>query len=231
MSLIRKARRHNIPLKLGVRGASGSGKTYSSILLAKGLMGGSLEKVVVIDTENSSADLYSHLGDYSVLPFTAPFEPQRYANAINICVKEGFQCIIIDSTSHEWEEVLKINEKLAKAKYFNNSFRAWAETTPIHEIFVRAILDAPVHVIACMRTKQEYAMEQNEKGKMQPVKVGTKEVMRDNFEFELTACFNIDMNHLSTMSKDRTDLFNDGIPFKITEQIGERIREWNSEQN
>ena len=32
-------------------------------------------KVAVVDTENHSADLYAHLGDYKVLRLTRPFTP------------------------------------------------------------------------------------------------------------------------------------------------------------
>ncbi len=223
MSLIRKAKRENIPLKLGVRGPSGSGKSYSSILLAKGLMGGSLEDVVVLDTENGSADLYSDLGDYSVLPFTPPFEPQRYVKAIQYCVDQGFKCIIIDSTSHEWQSCLDIHSKIG-----GNSFTAWKKITPMHDAFVEAILQAPIHVICTMRTKDDYVLEENSKGKVAPKKVGAKEVQRDSFIYELTAVFDVDINHLATMNKDRTNIFNTGIPFQITPDTGKAIRDWNS---
>jgi len=223
MSLIRRAKRENIPLKLGVRGPSGSGKSYSSILLAKGLMGGSLDEVVVLDTENGSADLYSDLGSYSVLPFKAPFNPDRYVKAIKYCVDEGFKCIIIDSTSHEWQACLDIHAKIP-----GNSFTAWAKVTPMHDGFIKAILEAPIHIICTMRTKQEYSMDKNDKGKIEIVKMGTKEIQRDGFEYELTASFNVDIFHNATMSKDRTNLFNNGVPFMISEETGKTIRDWNS---
>lgn len=223
MSVFKKAKRHNIPLKIGMRGPSGSGKTYSSILLAKGLMGGSLEKVALIDTENKSASLYSHLGDFSVLDFNPPFTPQKYVKGIEIAIKEGFECIIIDSTSHEWESCLEIHASIP-----GNSFTAWNKVTPMHKEFINAILQAPVHIIACMRVKQDYALEQNDKGKMAPVKVGLKEVQRDGFEYELAISFNIEQNHMATASKDRSSLFADGVPFKISEETGQKIREWNN---
>lgn len=223
MSLIRKAKRHNIPLKLGIRGPSGSGKTYSAILLAKGLMGGDLSSTVILDTENGSADLYDDLGDYSVLPFKPPFEPLRYKKALEYCVSEGFKCIIVDSTSHEWNACLDIHSKIG-----GNSFIAWAKVTPMHEEFVNAILQAPVHVICTMRTKQDYALEENNKGKMVPKKLGLKEIQRDGFEYDLTASFNVDIEHYATMSKDRTNIFNSGVPFMINEDTGKLIKEWNT---
>lgn len=226
MSLIKRAKRSNIPLKLGLRGASGSGKTYSSILLAKGLMGGSLSETAILDTENASANLYAHLGDYGVLPFGPPFKPQRYIDAIKYCIDEGVKCLIIDSTSHEWDGeggCLDIHSSMT-----GNSFMNWKKVTPMHNAFIQAILQAPIHVLCTMRTKQEYALEQNDKGKVAPTKVGMKEIQRDGFEYELTAVFNIDQNHMATMSKDRTNLFSDGVPFKITEETGKMIAEWNS---
>jgi hypothetical protein len=228
MSYIKVAKRENIPLKLGMRGASGSGKTYSSILLAKGLMGGSLEKVCILDTENKSANLYADLagGGYSVAPLEAPFSPKRYVDAINYIYKEGFECLIIDSTSHEWMGpggCLDMHSKIP-----GNSYTAWNKVTPMHDAFIHAILQTPMHVICNMRSKEDYVLAENEKGKVVPEKVGTKPLMRDGFEFELTCNFNLDERHQATMSKDRTSLFDDGIPFQITEETGAKIRQWNN---
>jgi Rad3-related DNA helicase len=96
---IRKAERKLAKIRLALQGPAGSGKTYSAILLASGLIGG-LSKVCIIDTENQSADLYAHLGDYLVLPLPKPHTPERYIEAIELAEKEGMQCIIIDSISH-----------------------------------------------------------------------------------------------------------------------------------
>ena len=98
---LRRATRKKAKIRLGLSAVSGGGKTYSAILVAKGLCT-DLSKVAVIDTENGSADLYAHLGDYNVLPLTAPFSPERYIEAIRTCEKSGMEVIIIDSISHEW---------------------------------------------------------------------------------------------------------------------------------
>ena len=57
---LRKSERKKAKIKLALQGAAGSGKTYSSLLLAKGLTNGDLSNVAIIDTENGSADLYAH---------------------------------------------------------------------------------------------------------------------------------------------------------------------------
>jgi len=79
---LRKATRQKAKIKLGLSSVSGGGKTYSAILIAKGLCGGDLSKVAIIDTENGSADLYSNLGNYNVLPLRPPYSPENYIKAI-----------------------------------------------------------------------------------------------------------------------------------------------------
>ena len=99
---LRKASRERVFLKIGLSGASGFGKTYSALLMAYG-MTGDWQKIAVIDTENDSASLYSDLGEYLTLNLSAPYSPERYIEAINLCEKSGIECCIIDSISHEWE--------------------------------------------------------------------------------------------------------------------------------
>jgi hypothetical protein len=221
-SPIKKAQRKEVYLKLGITGPSGSGKSYSALLLAKGIVG-DLSKVLVIDTENGSANLYSDLGEYSVLPFAPPFNPQRYVNAISLGVKEGFSLIIIDSISHEWDGTggcLDLHTK------YGGKFQDWAKVTPMHKEFIDSILQAKAHVICTMRKKQDYAMVEKN-GKTTVEKLGLKEIQREGFEYDLTLNFDINMDHLVTASKDRTGLFSDGLPFKITEETGKKIANWN----
>ena len=80
---LRKSERKNTKIKLALQGSAGAGKTFSSILLAKGLANGDLSKVVIIDTEAGSADLYAHLGNYNVISLKPPFTPTNYIQAID----------------------------------------------------------------------------------------------------------------------------------------------------
>jgi CO dehydrogenase nickel-insertion accessory protein CooC1 len=97
---LQKAERKQALIKLALQGPSGSGKTYSSLLLAYGLVG-NWNQIVVIDTENNSSHLYSHLGSFNVLSLTEPFSPERYIEAIEACEKAGIKVIMIDSISPE----------------------------------------------------------------------------------------------------------------------------------
>lgn len=215
---LRKATRRQAKLKIGVSASSGAGKTYSSLLIAKGLVG-DWSKIAVIDTENGSADLYSHLGDYNVLTLT-DFSPNSYIQAIKVCEKEGMECIIIDSISQEWDWCLRYHAKLG------GKYQDWGQVTPLHDAFKNTILQSGCHIITSVRRKQEYSMDK-EDGKTVVKKLGLGEVTREGWEYELTLNFEIDHpNHTATPSKDRTGLFVGQPSFIITEETGKMLKEW-----
>lgn len=219
---LRKSNRSQAKIRIALQGASGSGKTYSSLLLAYGLCQ-DWDKIAVIDTENQSADLYSHLGQYNVLTLLPPFSPERYMEAIATCEASGMEVIIIDSLSHEWEGeggILDIHGNMA-----GNSFTNWAKITPRHNALVQKILHSAAHIIATVRSKQDYVITEKN-GKQVPEKVGLKAVQRDGLEYDFSVVFELDINHQATCSKDRTQLFAQKIPFKIEPQTGQKIREW-----
>lgn len=219
---LRQAKRSAAKIKCALQGPSGSGKTYSSLLLASGLQP-DWSKIAIIDTENHSADLYSHLGNYNVLTLSEPFSPERYIEAIEICEDAGIDVIIIDSISHEWEGnggILGVH-----ANMMGNSFTNWAKLTPRHNAFIQKLLQTPTHIIGTIRTKQDYVL--NEKnGKMVPEKVGLKGVTRDGLDYEMTIVFDLDMKHQATASKDRTRLFADKPQFMINASTGRKIMDW-----
>ena len=217
---IRKAERSNAKLRIGLAGPSGSGKTYSALLLAHGLA--SWEEIAIIDTENGSADLYSDLGAYNVLTLEKPFHPERYVEAINAAISAGMKVIIIDSISHEWSGeggALQLQEQLG------GRFQDWAKVTPLHNKFVRTIIDSPVHMITTVRSKTDYAMSQDG-GKSKVQKVGLKPETREGFEYEMTLSFDLNINNMADVSKDRTGLFKGKAPFVINEDTGKALLEW-----
>ena len=183
-------------------------------------MTGDWSKVAVIDTENHSAELYAHLGAYNVLPLNAPHTPEKYIEAIDVCTAAGMEVIIIDSLTHEWECLLDYHSSLQ-----GNSFTNWGKVTPRHNDFVQKILQVPCHVIATMRTKQDYVLSEKN-GKMVPEKVGLKTVQRDGMDYEFTLVFDIDIKNNATASKDRTGLFAGKPEQKLSIQTGKLIQQW-----
>ncbi|WP_407406100.1 AAA family ATPase [Chryseobacterium sp.] len=220
---LKQSQRQQVKLRLGLSGASGFGKTKSALLLAYG-MTQDWSKIAVIDTENSSASLYSDLGNYNVLDLQAPYSPERYIQAIELCEKSGISVVILDSVSHEWNGTggcLDIHEKLG------GRFQDWANVTPRHQAFINKILQSSCHIITTTRRKIDYSLDVGSNGKTQVVKHGTKEITRDGFEYELTINFElINENHLAKASKDRTGLFMNKPEFVITTDTGKMILDW-----
>lgn len=218
---IRKAKRQKAKLRLGIASPSGGGKTMSALLMAQGLGG----KIGMIDTENGSGDLYSDICDYDICQIQKPFTVAKYISAIKEFERLGYSTIIIDSLSHAWAGEGGILDKHGKASAGKNSFAAWRDLTPEHNSLVETMLESPCHIIATMRSKQDYIMETNEKGKIEPKKIGLAPVQREGMEYEFTVFMDIDINHIAHASKDRTGIF-DGLYFKIEPKTGTQILNW-----
>lgn len=216
---LQQASRKKAKIKMGLQAPSGAGKTYSALLIAYGLCG-AWDKIAVIDTENHSADLYAHLGNYFVLPIYAPFTPEQYKEAIQICLKAGIQVIIIDSISHEWEYIL-----YSHAAMPGNSYTNWNKITPRHNDFIQAILQCPCHIISTIRAKQDYVLVEKN-GKQVPEKVGLKGITRDGMDYEFTLLLELNIRHYAVATKDRTGLFADKPDFLPTIETGKAILDW-----
>lgn len=131
--------------------------------------------------------------------------------------------IIIDSISHEWEGIggiLNIHGNMA-----GNSFTNWNKVTPRHNAFVQSMLQSDAHIIATIRSKQDYVLT-DKNGKMVPEKVGMKAVQRDNIDYEFTLVYELDIRHNAISTKDRTGLFSGKPPFVIDESTGQTISDW-----
>ncbi|MHC1714920.1 MAG: AAA family ATPase [Acidaminococcaceae bacterium] len=223
--MFKKAERTKTYLKIALVGVSGCGKTYSALLLAKGLGG----KIAMIDTENGSGSLYSTLCEYDICSVEAPFATEKYIAAIEEAEAAGYNVLIIDSLSHAWAAegglLEQVDKKAAKSSS-GNSFTAWRDVTPKHNKLVSSILQAKMDVIVTMRAKTAYEIETNEKGKKVPVKRGLAPIQRDGLEYEFTVVFDLDKErHYAEASKDRTGLF-DGQIDVINQKTGKLIRDW-----
>lgn len=225
---LRKATRQKAKIRLGLSAVAGGGKTYSALLIAKGMCG-DWSKVALIDTENGSGDLYCHLGEYNVLALQAPYAPEKYIEAIKACESAGMEVIIIDSITHEWDGkggCLEIVDQLTQGSTHKNSYIAWGKVTPRHQAFIDSILQSKCHVITTVRRKQDYEMTKGNDGKVKVEKAGLKEITREGFEYELTVNLELDHGHHATASKDRTGLFSGKPEFIPSEATGQMIMEW-----
>jgi hypothetical protein len=229
---LEKTTKKKSKVRISIAGASGSGKSYSSILLGYGLCN-DFSKVCIIDCEHFSASLYSSLGEYNVINLEPPFHPDKYIEAIKVAESAGMEVIVLDTASHVWSGkggCLEIHEKETAKMKVPNSFTAWNSVTPLYQRFIDAIVSSSCHVISTLRSKTEYVLAERN-GKQAPQKVGMAPMMRDGYEFEQSICLELDQNHKAFCTKDRTGLFQGKEPFVITPDIGKKIIQWYNTDN
>lgn len=230
--MFEKVARKKAKLRLALTGVSGAGKTLSALYTAYGITG-DWSKIALIDTEHERARFYADrsdlgTGEFLYAPFEPPYSPQRYKQF----VEEGAKTVgsdgvvIIDSFTHAWNNeggVLEIKDKIAEQPN-KNSYTAWNEAGREQNSLVNTILAVDCHTIVTMRSKMNYVMQENERGKMQPVKIGLSPIQREDTEYEFDIVLDIARNHIATASKDTT--FLDKFGQVITPDLGKQLKEW-----
>lgn len=227
-----KVQRKAAKMRVALAGPSGSGKTLSALYLAYGVTQ-DWGKIALIDTEHGRAQFYGNrpdlnVGEYLYQELTPPFTAERYI----AMAQEAQQAVgtdgvvIIDSFSHAWEGeggVLEYKETVEQ-QAGKNSFTAWSDAGKKQNMLINNLLSLDCHVITTLRTKTAYAMEQNDRGKTVPVKLGLAPVQRENTEYEFDLVLNIARNHMAVVSKDTT--FLDSWTGIITPELGTSLRDW-----
>lgn len=219
-----KATRSQVFLKDAITGPTGSGKTFSALRLAFGLVEDSGKRVAFLDTENDSASLYSDKFDFDVMPIRPPFIAEDFRDGIESAVKMDYGAVIVDSASHFWKGILTFKDQL-DSHGKGNSYTNWKQADGKFDPVIEAVLQSKIHVIFCMRSKMDY-LQTEEGGKKVIKKMGLAPIMRENLEYEFSTVFDIGMDHTAMASKDRTGLFPVDKVFQITEQTGRDIAAW-----
>ncbi len=215
--MFKKATRKRTRLRLGLCGPSGAGKTYTGLRLAfalaeaRGKEEGRPGRVAVIDSESGSASKYAGESpdgvpwNFDVVELVS-FSPDRYTEALGAAGVEKFDVVLVDSLSHAWEGkdgALEMVDRKAGQSQSGNSFTAWKEVTPMHRRMVEALLTCPCDVICTLRAKTEYVIQENEKGKKVPVKIGVGAIQRSGMEYEFDVFGELDLTHTLTITKTR----------------------------
>lgn len=219
-------------LRMALTGVSGAGKTLGALYIAYGLTG-DWSKIAVIDTEHERARMYANrtdlgTGKFLYCPLYPPYTAERYMSlvkeAASVVGPDGV--VIVDSFSHAWNNeggVLDMKDRIA-AQAGKNSYTAWNEAGKVQNSLVNTILAVECHTIVTIRSKMDYVMQENERGKTQPVKVGLAPVQRDDTEYEFDIVLDIARSHIATASKDVT--FLDKYGEIITPELGRQLKAW-----
>lgn len=226
----RKGARENVGLLIALAGASGSGKTFSAMRLAQGIVGPG-NRFAVIDTEARRALHYADRFTFDHAELAPPFRPDTYAAAIKEADKAGYKAIVIDSMSHEWsgeggaldwqEEELRRMAGDDWAKRERLKMAAWIKPKVAHKAMVQRLLQSRAHVIFCLRAEEKVEMVKGQDGKTQIVPKGFQPICAKDFMFEMTASFMLlpdapGIGRPIKLQEQHRELF------PATEQIGDR---------
>jgi len=233
MSMFQKATKHQAKGRISLTGKSGGGKTYTALMIASHLGG----RVALIDTERGSAKKYATREGEQADPKRGRFDffhldletydPRKYVEAIKAAEAEGFNVLIIDSLSHAWMGkggALEMVDNAAKKG--GNSYTAWRDVTPLQNQLVDAIVGAKMHVIATMRSKTEYVVEKNDKGKSVPRKVGTQPIQREGMEYEFDVTADMTDEGVMVIDKTRCPELAGKVFRQPGKDVADILREW-----
>lgn len=199
-------------LLLALAGSSGSGKTYSALRIATGLVQGTDKRIKFLDTEGGRGLHYRDMFDYDYAEIKAPFSPQTYQDAVTAAeAQPDAGVIVIDSLSHEWEGeggILEMaDEEILKGGTWpdgNPKIKPpaqWKEPKRAHKKFMARLLQCRAHLIFCLRAEEKMLMEnqtdpQSGRKKMvvvaakdRPIKERWAPICEKRFMYEMTASF------------------------------------------
>jgi hypothetical protein len=237
---VRKAKREKLIAAVQIAGPSGAGKTLGGLLMAYGMMKEAhpdftdeqlWDKIGLVDTEHERSLVYEgmekqdvKIGQFLFVPLDKPYTVSRYNQAVKAIKDAGAEVVVIDSISHAWDQEGGLLDLQTQK---GGNFQAWREINPVYAQFIDLATGHThrIHTISTTRSKQEYAMEQSETGKLSVKKLGLKQVQRDNLEYEFQIVFNVDMDHIATTSKDNSGLF-EGVPAKLGPDHGKKLIQW-----
>lgn len=213
--MFKRATKKEARLRLAIAGPSGSGKTFTSLSVGCELG----ERVAVLDTERGSASKYADLFNFDVVEISPPYSPARYIEVIKAAQDNGYDVLIIDSLSHAWAGeggVLQLKDDYAKQRQYND-YTAWGPAGKQQDMLINAIVSARLHIIATMRSKTTYVMEEytdkSGRKKTKPVKIGMAPIQRDGTEYEFDVVMSMDIENNGIIEKTRcTQLTNAVIP-------------------
>lgn len=217
-----KATKRQSKLRLGLMGPSNSGKTWMALTIAQ-----SLGRIAVIDTERGSASKYADTFSFDALNLT-DHHPDRYIEAIETAESAGYDVVIIDSLTHAWDATKAlVDAETIRTK--GNSFQIWGKVGQLYNRLMAKIVASKIHVITTMRSKTEYVIEENDRGKKIPRKIGTAPQVREGAEYEHDVVLELDHEHNVWTVKSRCIALDGKTWSKPKNEIGELLKAWLSD--
>lgn len=230
---VQEAKREQLYTKLALMGPSGAGKSYSALRLATGMIDelkkrnmleGTNGKILYANTEGPRGRYYASDFKYDIVDLAPPYNPELFTDLINYAVSSKYTVLIIDSASAEWEGK---GGCLELQQQYGGTYQSWGKVSPRHQKFTDAMAISPIHIISCTRSKDQYEVDKDDRGKVSVKKLGVGARQRDGFEYDFTCTFLIDRDsHMAKCEKDNTHIFERLGNTILDETHGAQIIDW-----
>ena len=227
--VIKKASRDEVRLRMAISGATKCGKTFTMLRLLQAIAPG---KYGVIDSEHGRSKLYVRdsnpdggvFEEFMLIELDGDNRPETYMEALKMLEDAGCEAIGIDSSSHEWKAILEYVDQRKAAG--DKNVQPWAKATPLHDNFLDAILKSKAHIVCTMRSKMEYALEANDKGKIEVKKMGLKPVQREDSEYEFDVLLDMNEQHFGRITGARAQVFDGMVIEKPGAPLARQLLDW-----
>jgi energy-coupling factor transporter ATP-binding protein EcfA2 len=216
--------------RIALAGPSGSGKTFTGLALGCAMAEAAGGRLAVIDTERGKAQMYKGINGWDWDTFNPQtFSPSSLTEALGVAAGVGYPVVLLDSWSHYWSGIDGMLEQVDRRAKGGNNFSGWKEVRPEERRMIDAIVSAPFHVIVTLRVKTEYVIEQNDRGKSVPRKIGLKPEQREGMEYEFDVIGDMDLDNVLTVSKTRIPLLHGAAVPQPGAELATTIVDWLSD--
>jgi hypothetical protein len=165
MAGFRKSKSEQSALKIAIYGPPGSGKTFTSLLMAEGLARIDGKRIAVVDTENGTVFYDKTVKERDIHPEGFDFDVIKtrsitdVLDAVRGIKPTEYSAIIVDSITHLWEAARQAySGKQTSAGTI--PFHAWGKIKKPYKDLIGLLMNSPLHVIICGRQGIDYETDE-----------------------------------------------------------------------
>jgi len=224
------------PIILMIAGGTNAGKSWSSLLLARGMVGAN-GRIAAVDTEGGRLSSLARYHKFDMALMEPPFRPSRFAEYAETAEAEGYGAILFDSGSmmhigpggyRDWhnQEVTRLS-KGNEGDRHKHEWSARRRPSEDRQAMLYALLQRRIPIIFSCRARE---LTENRGGKV--VSIGWQPTIHRELIYDVTLSFTLRPEYGKgvikheqpfKLEKDHEAIFRDGD--LITEEHGARLIE------